>query len=90
MFTILHLNKQRKLLTVKKMPFINGITDWVYEGVCFCKSFDWSADSKKLAYIRFDERFQSSMSMFNKDLYPVELLSIQKREKKMQFSLALV
>lgn len=57
----------------KKNSVINGITDWVYEEeFAFVKAFDWSADSKKLAYIRFDESEvpEFSMSMFKKDLYP--------------------
>lgn len=57
----------------KKNEVINGITDWVYEEeFAFVRAFDWSADSKKLAYIRFDESQvpEFSMSMFQKDLYP--------------------
>ena len=57
----------------KKNAIINGITDWVYEEeFAFVKAFDWSKDSKKLAYIRFDESEvpEFSMSMFGKDLYP--------------------
>jgi dipeptidyl-peptidase-4 len=57
----------------KKNAVINGITDWVYEEeFAFVRAFDWSGDSKKLAYIRFDESQvpEFSMSMFNKDLYP--------------------
>ena len=57
----------------KKNSVINGITDWVYEEeFAFVKAFDWSGDSKKLAYIRFDESQvpEFSMSMFQKDLYP--------------------
>jgi dipeptidyl-peptidase-4 len=57
----------------KKNAVINGITDWVYEEeFAFVRAFDWSKDSKKLAYIRFDESAvpEFSMSMFNKDLYP--------------------
>ncbi len=57
----------------KKNAVINGITDWVYEEeFAFVRAFDWSADSKKLAYIRFDESQvpEFSMSMFRKDLYP--------------------
>ena len=53
---------------------INGITDWVYEEeFSFVKAFDWSADSKKVAYIRFDESQvpEFSMSMFGKELYPM-------------------
>jgi dipeptidyl-peptidase-4 len=57
----------------KKNSIINGITDWVYEEeFAFVKAFDWSADSKKVAYIRFDESEvpEFSMSIFNKNLYP--------------------
>ena len=57
----------------QKNSIINGITDWVYEEeFAFVKAFDWSADSKKVAYIRFDESQvpEFSMSMFGKDLYP--------------------
>jgi dipeptidyl-peptidase-4 len=57
----------------KKNAIINGITDWVYEEeFAFVRAFDWSADSKKLAYIRFDESAvpEFSMSIFQKDLYP--------------------
>ncbi|MEL1252786.1 S9 family peptidase [Flavobacterium sp. DGU38] len=57
----------------KKNAVINGITDWVYEEeFAFVRAFDWSKDSKKIAYIRFDESQvpEFSMSMFHKDLYP--------------------
>lgn len=57
----------------KKNAVINGITDWVYEEeFAFVRAFDWSKDSKKVAYIRFDESQvpEFSMSMFHKDLYP--------------------
>lgn len=57
----------------KKSAIINGITDWVYEEeFAFVRAFDWSKDSKKLAYIRFDESAvpEFSMSIFQKDLYP--------------------
>ena len=57
----------------KKNEIINAITDWVYEEeFAFVKAFDWSTDSKKIAYIRFDESQvpEFSMSMFRKDLYP--------------------
>ncbi len=40
----------------EKNRIINGAPDWVYEEEFeFSKAFDWSADSKKLAYIKFDE-----------------------------------
>ncbi|MBF7092286.1 S9 family peptidase [Flavobacterium sp. ALJ2] len=57
----------------KKNSIINGITDWVYEEeFAFVRAFDWSKDSKKLAYIRFDESMvpEFSMSIFKTDLYP--------------------
>ncbi|TDP58661.1 S9 family peptidase [Flavobacterium dankookense] len=57
----------------KKNAIINGITDWVYEEeFAFVRAFDWSSDSKKLAYIRFDETEvpQFSMDMYQKELYP--------------------
>ena len=56
-----------------KNAIINGITDWVYEEeFAFVRAFDWSKDSKKVAYIRFDESQvpEFSMSVFHKDLYP--------------------
>ena len=57
----------------KKNEIINGITDWVYEEeFAFVRAFDWSKDSKKIAYIRFDESQvpEFSMSVFAKELYP--------------------
>lgn len=57
----------------KKNSIINGVTDWVYEEeFAYVKAFDWSADSKKIAYIRFDESQvpDFSMSIFQKELYP--------------------
>ena len=57
----------------KKNNIINGITDWVYEEeFAFVRAYDWSADSKKLAYIRFDESQvpEFSMTIFQKELYP--------------------
>ncbi|HRB72169.1 MAG TPA: S9 family peptidase [Flavobacterium sp.] len=70
----------------KKNSIINGITDWVYEEeFAFVRAFDWSADSKKLAYIRFDESEvpEFSMSIFHKDLYPtVETFKYPKAGEK--------
>ena len=70
----------------KKNAIINGITDWVYEEeFAFVKAFDWSNDSKKVAYIRFDESQvpEFSMSIFHKDLYPtVETFKYPKAGEK--------
>jgi dipeptidyl-peptidase-4 len=70
----------------KKNSIINGITDWVYEEeFAFVRAFDWSADSKKIAFIRFDESEvpEFSMSVFHKDLYPkVETFKYPKAGEK--------
>ena len=70
----------------KKNSIINGITDWVYEEeFAFVRAFDWSADSKKLAYIRFDESEvpEFSMNIYHKDLYPtVETFKYPKAGEK--------
>lgn len=70
----------------KKNAVINGITDWVYEEeFAFVRAFDWSNDSKKLAYIRFDESQvpEFSMSIFQKELYPkVETFKYPKAGEK--------
>ncbi len=40
----------------KVNEIINGTTDWVYEEeFAITKGFEWSPDSKKIAYMRFDE-----------------------------------
>lgn len=56
-----------------KNSIINGISDWVYEEeFAFVRAFDWSADSKKIAYIKFDETLvpEFSMNIFESNLYP--------------------
>jgi dipeptidyl-peptidase 4 len=70
----------------KKNAIINGITDWVYEEeFAFVKAFDWSTDSKKIAYIRFDESQvpEFTMNIYKKDLYPtVETFKYPKAGEK--------
>ncbi len=59
----------------KKNEIINGITDWVYEEeFAFVRAFEWSADSKKIAFIRFDEREVPEFSM---DIYGTSLYQKQ-------------
>ncbi len=56
-----------------KNAVINGITDWVYEEeFAFVRAFEWSTDSKKIAYIRFDETQvpEFSMAIEGSNLYP--------------------
>ncbi len=80
--------KQTTAITTdgKKNSIINGITDWVYEEeFAFVRAFDWSKDSKKVAYIRFDESQvpEFSMSIFKKELYPtVETFKYPKAGEK--------
>jgi len=52
---------------------INGNADWVYEEeFSMSKAFEWSADSKKIAYLRFDEREvpEFIMTNYKDELYP--------------------
>jgi len=53
---------------------INGSTDWVYEEELYLtKAFEWSPDSKRLAYYRFDESDvrEYNMQLWNEGaLYP--------------------
>ena len=51
---------------------INGTCDWVYEEEFgFTKGFHWSADSKKIAFYKFDEsRVKEYTLTFYGDLYP--------------------
>ncbi|MDY8136837.1 S9 family peptidase [Aquimarina sp. 2201CG5-10] len=59
----------------KKNEIINGITDWVYEEEFgFVRAFDWSADSNKIAFIRFDEKEVPEFSM---DVYGTALYQRQ-------------
>jgi dipeptidyl-peptidase 4 len=51
----------------KKNNIINGTTDWVYEEeFSITKGFEWSYDSKKIAFLRFDE---SDVKQSNIDYY---------------------
>ncbi len=57
----------------KKNKIIYGATDWVYEEeFALVKGYEWSHDSKYLAYYRFDESKvkEFSMDIFNQNLYP--------------------
>ncbi len=59
----------------KKNKIIYGGTDWVYEEeFALVKGYEWSHDSKYIAYYRFDESNvkEFSMDMFNQDLYPTQ------------------
>lgn len=56
----------------KVNEIINGTTDWVYEEeFAITQGFQWSPDSKKIAYLRFDESKvkEYNMQMWG-ELYP--------------------
>ena len=56
----------------KQNEIINGTTDWVYEEeFAITKGFEWSPDSKKIAFYRFDESQVPEFSMTEwGELYP--------------------
>jgi dipeptidyl-peptidase 4 len=70
----LKTGKARKLtLDGKSNKVINGTTDWVYEeefGIT--KGYDWSPDSKKIAFLRFNEKEvkEFSLTYYKNELYP--------------------
>ena len=58
----------------EKNKIINGIPDWVYEEeFSFSKAYEWSGDSKNLAYLKFDESDvkEFCFPIYN-GLYPTE------------------
>lgn len=57
----------------KHNHIINGAADWVYEEeFSFAKAFFWSPDSRKIAYIRFDESEvkEFTMQLYKDEMYP--------------------
>jgi len=57
----------------KTNSIINATTDWVYEEEFgFVRAFEWSNDSKFIAFLRFDESSvrEFSMGVTGKELYP--------------------
>ncbi len=69
-------NKETQVTTDGKFNnIINGATDWVHEEeFAFSIAYFWSADSKKIAYYKFDESKvkEFSFNEFNNQLYPSE------------------
>jgi dipeptidyl-peptidase-4 len=54
---------------------INGVSDWVYEEeFAIVRAFQWSPDSKQMAFLSFDETDvpEFSMDMYGKDLYKTQ------------------
>lgn len=56
----------------KKNKIINGTTDWVYEEeFAITKGFEWSPDSKMIAYLKFNEKEVKEFTMtYYGELYP--------------------
>ncbi|MDR2125349.1 MAG: S9 family peptidase [Prevotellaceae bacterium] len=70
----LHNGTERQItFDGKHNEIINGHADWVYEEEYeFTRAFEWSPDSKKIAFYRFDESRvkEYNMNTFNNELYP--------------------
>ncbi len=67
--------KEEKQITFDGLynSIINGAADWVYEEeFALLTGMQWSTDSKKLAFYRFDESevMQFNMTKFQNNLYP--------------------
>ena len=56
----------------KRNKIINGTTDWVYEEeFAITKAYDWSPDSKYIAFLKFNEKEVKQFRMtFYNGLYP--------------------
>jgi dipeptidyl-peptidase-4 len=57
----------------ERNKIINGATDWVYEEeYAFTKAWEWSPDSRRIAFLRFDEALvpEFSMMRYDEKLYP--------------------
>ena len=56
----------------EKNKIINGTTDWVYEEeFAYTKAYEWSPDSKFIAFLKFDESDVKEFTMtYYSDLYP--------------------
>jgi len=69
-------NKEEYTVTLdgKKNYIINGIPDWVYEEeFSFSKAYEWSYDSRYIAYLCFNEENVKEFTIqYYKDLYPEE------------------
>ncbi|MDD5362110.1 MAG: S9 family peptidase [Ignavibacteria bacterium] len=74
---VFDLNSETDIQITKdgeRNKIINGATDWVYEEeLGISEGFEWSPDSKKIAYMRFDESNVKEYNLtFYGDLYPNE------------------
>lgn len=74
-YTDLTTNKTTQITTDGKWNhIINGMCDWVYEEeFSFTRAFEWSADSRKIAFLRFDESQvrEFTLEYYRDEMYPV-------------------
>lgn len=66
-------NTEQQITTDGQLnQIINGTTDWVYEEeFSFTQAFFWSPDSRRIAYLKFDERNVREFNMvYYNELYP--------------------
>lgn len=70
----LQTNISNQITTDGRLNYIiNGTSDWVYEEEFeMVKCYDWSVDSKKIAFVRFDESAvkEYNMQVWQSNLYP--------------------
>lgn len=73
-YTDLTTGKTIQVTTDGKWNYIiNGMCDWVYEEeFSFTKAFEWSPDSRKIAFLRFDETNvkEFTIEYFKDEVYP--------------------
>ena len=74
-YTDLTTNKTTQITTDGKWNhIINGMCDWVYEEeFSFTRAFEWSTDSRKIAFLRFDESQvrEFTLEYYRDEMYPV-------------------
>jgi len=74
-YTDIATNKATQITNDGKWNYIiNGMCDWVYEEeFSFTRAFEWSSDSKKIAFLRFDESNvkEYTMEYYRDDVYPI-------------------
>ncbi len=68
-------NTTKQVTTDGKWNYIiNGMCDWVYEEeFSFTKAFEWSPDSRKIGFLRFDESKvpEFTMDYYRDEMYPI-------------------
>tara|TARA_B100001287_G_scaffold242447_1_gene217893 strand:- start:829 stop:2592 length:1764 start_codon:yes stop_codon:yes gene_type:complete len=74
-YNLLTANTKQITFDGSKNKIINGSSDWVYEEeFTLIRAFEWSNDSKTIAFYKFDESNvkEFSMDVFRGGLYPTQ------------------